>query len=247
MIKAVIIDDEANGRLALREKIKMYCPEVQIIAEAIDGQEGVGLIEQLEPDLVFLDIEMPRMNGFDMLTRLGDRSFQIIFTTAYNHHAIKAIKYSAFDYLLKPIDIEELKTAVSKLGNTQKKNVKHQLELLQSNIKLPHRQFNKLAISTTEGLSFYSTDQIVHMEASSNYTLIYFNDNTKIVASKNLKEFEEILPSEIFFRIHHSHIINLNYVKRYIRGEGGQIELVNGSYISVSRSKKNDFLKAIGY
>ena len=120
MIKAVIIDDEANGRLALREKIKMYCPEVQIIAEAIDGQEGVGLIEQLEPDLVFLDIEMPRMNGFDMLTRLGDRSFQIIFTTAYNHHAIKAIKYSAFDYLLKPIDIEELKTAVSKLGNTQK-------------------------------------------------------------------------------------------------------------------------------
>jgi len=247
MIKAVIIDDESKGRLALREKLKMYCPGVQVIAEAADGQEGIAVIEKHSPDLVFLDIEMPRMNGFEMLSHIKERTFRIIFTTAYDHHAIKAIKYAAFDYLLKPIDIDELMASVAKLDDTQHVHTRKQLESLQQNIMLPHRQFNKLAIPTMDGLMFFSSGNIVHLEASSNYTLIYFDDKTKVTASKNLKEFEEILPPEIFFRIHHSHLINLNFVKRYIKGDGGQIELSNGSFISVSRSKKIDFLKAIGY
>lgn len=247
MLTAIIIDDEQKGRLALKQKLQDYCPQVKLLAEAGDGAQGLMMIEKLEPDFIFLDIEMPRMDGFEMLNQLKDKNFQIIFTTAYDQYAIKAIKYAAFDYLLKPIDIEELKTAVEKIGSTENYQTKKQAELLQQNIQHPKKHLNKLAIPTLDGLLFFDINDIIHLEANSNYTFIHFLNKPRITASKTLKEFEDILPDDIFFRTHHSHLINLNYIKRYIKGDGGQIELQNGNYVDVSRRKKEEFLKAIGY
>lgn len=243
MLTAIIIDDEQKGRIALKQKLADYCANVQLIGEAESGEEGIKLIEKHQPDIVFLDIEMPRMDGFEMLQKLTEKNFHIIFTTAYDHYAIKAIKYAAFDYLLKPIDIEELQAAVLKVDAKQDSQVKTQIELLRQGMQQPRRQLNKLAIPTLEGLLFYDISDIVHLEANSNYTNIYLLNKTKIIASKTLKEFEELLPEDIFFRTHHSYLINLNFIVRYIKGDGGQIELQNGSYVEVSRRKKEEFLK----
>ena len=245
--KAIIIDDEAKGRLALKQKLADYCPEIEVVAEADNGPEGIFLIEHHHPRVIFLDIEMPRMNGFDMLNEIEEKNFHIIFTTAYDQYAIKAIRFAAFDYLLKPVDIEELKAAVAKIDTVKNTQVKKQVEMLRQNMQQPKVQLHKLAIPALEGLFFYDINEVVQLEANSNYTNIYFSNKTKIVASKTLKEFEELLPEEIFFRTHHSHIINLNYVKRYIKGDGGQIELQNGNYVDVSRRKKDEFLKVMGY
>lgn len=247
MLKAVIIDDEAKGRLALKEKLKQYCPGVEVVAEASNGKEGIAIIEQHQPTILFLDIEMPGMSGFDMLNNLKDKNFNIIFTTAYDQYAIKAIKYAAFDYLLKPVDIEELKTAVSKIDSNENSHTKKQIELLRQNMQQPKKHLHKLAIPTLDGLFFYNINDVVHLEANSNYTYIHFLNKTKMLTSKTLKEFQDMLPEDIFFRVHHSHLINLNLIKRYIRGDGGQIELQNGTYVDVSRRKKEEFLKAIGY
>ena len=246
-MKAIIIDDEAKSRLALKQKLADYCPEVTVAAEADNASDGISLIELHKPQVIFLDIEMPRKNGFDMLQEIKEKNFHIIFTTAYDQYAIKAIKFAAFDYLLKPVDIEELKTAVSRIGTKETLQTKNQVELLYQNINHPKRQLHKLAIPTIEGLLFYDINDVVYLEANSNYTNIYFNNKTKIIASKTLKEFEELLPEDIFFRTHHSYLINLNYIKRYIKGDGGQIELQNGIYVDLARRKKEEFLKAIGY
>lgn len=245
-LTAAIIDDELNGRIALKQKLHDYCPEVEVLAEAESGKEGIEVIYKYQPQLVFLDIEMPGMDGFEMLTNIPVKKFHLIFTTAYDHYAIKAIKYAAFDYLLKPIDIDELKSTIEKLtlvpvpDQTNKK-----LEILEQNL-LTKPFLNKIAIPTLDGLLFFDINHIVHLEAQSNYTMIYFDDHTKLMASRTLKEFEDILPQEIFFRPHNSHIINLNFIKRYLRGDGGQIEMKNGTHIMVSRRKKEEFLKVIG-
>jgi len=244
MITAIIIDDEAKGRMALRQKLKDYCPDVRLEGEAEDGEEGLRLIEELQPDIVFLDIEMPRLNGFDMLLQLQRKDFHLVFTTAYDHYAIKAIRFAAFDYLLKPIDIEELKAAVEKVTQGgQKVNNGGRLETLAHNLQTA---LNKIVISTLEGLLFFDINDIVHIEAQSNYTVFSFTNRPRLTVSKTLKEFEDLLPSEQFFRAHHSHIINLQYIKRYIKGDGGQIELNNGELVDVSRKKKEEFLKLLG-
>jgi two-component system LytT family response regulator len=251
MLTCIIIDDEAKGRLALREKIVTYCKEVEIVAEAENGQEALLLIRHHQPQLIFLDIEMPRMNGFEMLEEMKVQNFRVIFTTAYDQYAIKAIKYAAFDYLLKPVDIEELKTAVAKAALTfqtpkqHQNQTRQQSDILKENMQEPKHLLHKLAIPTLEGLLFFDLQEIMHLEANSNYTTIYLQNKTKITASKTLKEFEDLLPETIFFRTHHSHIINLNYIKKYIKGDGGQIELQNGTYVDVSRRKKDEFLQII--
>ena len=246
MLTAFIVDDEAKGRLALREKLTAYCPEVSILGEAADGAEAINGILQHRPQLIFLDIEMPQMNGFEMLNALPEKNFHVIFTTAYDQYAIQAIRYAAFDYLLKPVDIEELRMAIGKFSQKQSIETKRQLEVLQQNMKRPIRQWTKLAIPTLDGIVFYEIDKIVHLEASSNYTNIFLDDNSKIIASKTLKEFEEMLPPDLFFRTHHSHMINLAYVKRYIKGDGGLIELTNGKFVDLARRKKDDFFKITG-
>ncbi len=246
MLTAIIIDDEQKGRLALKQKLKDYCTDVQLVAEAENGEEGIRLIEKLQPGIVFLDIEMPRMDGFEMLHRLPGKKFHLIFTTAYDQYAIKAIKYAAFDYLLKPIDIEELKSAISKINSLPQIHTEKKLAMLEENLQ-GKNVFNKIAVHTLDGLLFFTISDIVRLEAQSNYTILYFSNQSKFTASRTLKEFEELLPNDIFFRPHHSHLINLNYIKRYIKGDGGQIEMQNGDYVDVARRKKDEFLKTIGY
>jgi len=189
---------------------------------------------------------MPGMDGFEMLKRLPEKDFHIIFTTAYDHYAIKAIKYAAFDYLLKPVDIEELRLAVERVQHqsSQSHTVK-KLEALEQNLN-GKPQLNKIAIPTLDGLLFFNIHDIIHLEAQSNYTAIHFINHPRLLASRTLKDFEELLPTDIFFRTHHSHLINLNYIKRYIKGDGGQIEMQDGSFATVARRKKDEFLKVIG-
>ncbi len=246
MLEAIIIDDELNGRIALRQKLLDYCPDVEVIGEAENGHDGILLIQKLAPQLVFLDIEMPEMNGFEMLIQIPDKKFHLVFTTAYDHYAIQAIKYSAFDYLLKPIDIDELILTVQRilLPSSQEQMTK-KLETLEQNL-LTKPFLNKIAIPTFEGLLFFDLSQIIRLEAQSNYTSIYFDDHPKLLASRTLKEFEEILPTDIFFRLHNSHIINLHFIKRYLKGDGGQVEMKSGDYVFISRRKKEEFLKRIG-
>jgi two-component system, LytTR family, response regulator len=244
MLKAIIIDDELKGRIALRRKLLDYCKEIQLLGEAENGEQGLCLIEKHHPDIIFLDIEMPRMNGFDMLRKVKDKNFHIIFTTAYDQYAITAIKYSAFDYLLKPIDIEELKSAIARISNQSYNQTEKKLDALEQNLG-GKKIFKKIAVPTMQGLLFFDITTIIHLEAQSNYTILYFTDHPKLTASKTLKEFEELLPEETFFRTHHSHIINLNFIKRYIKGDGGQIEMQNGNYVDVARRKKEEFMKLI--
>jgi two-component system LytT family response regulator len=245
MVTAIIIDDEQKGRIALKQKLQDYCPDIELLGEAENGEEGIELIAKLQPGIVFLDIEMPRMDGFGMLHRLTGKNFHLIFTTAYDQYAIKAIRYAAFDYLLKPIDIEELKSALSRISNQAPVYTEKKLATLEQNLR-DKNAFNKIAIPTLDGLLFFNINDIIHLAASSNYTTIYFNNHPKLTASKTLKEFEELLPTDIFFRSHHSHIINLHYIKRYIKGDGGQIEMQNGDYVDVARRKKEEFLKTLG-
>lgn len=246
MPTAVIIDDEASSRNALKQKLSRHCSNLVVIAECENGEEGISLLSETECDIVFLDVEMPRMNGFTMLQNLDKRNFEVIFITAYDHYAIRAIKFSALDYLVKPVEIEDLKTAVEKA--TQKRNNSsgnERLELLLENLLQPKTALPRIAIPSMEGIQFVNTDNIIFLEANSNYTCFYINNNSKITVAKTLKEFEEILPQGIFIRIHHSYIINKNMVEKYIRGEGGQVIMKNGKVLDVSRRKKEFFIKAM--
>ena len=245
MITAIIIDDEVKGRSALRQKLMDYYPQVDVLGEAENGLEGIKLIESVHPKMVFLDIEMPHMNGFEMLQQIRVKNFHVIFTTAYDQYAIKAIKFAAFDYLLKPVDIEELKTAVRNAeAHSTIQNTGERLETLMQNLSSKH-QLQKIAVPTMEGLLFFNLSEIIYLQAESNYTNIYFKDHPKLIASRTLGDFEELLPTDIFYRPHNSYLINLNYIKRYIKGDGGQIEMQNGDYVDVSRRKKEEFIKLI--
>lgn len=248
MLTAIIIDDETSSRNSLRQKLANHCPGIVIIGECENGEEGIKILGQEAPDIVFLDVEMPRMNGFTMLQQLKNKNFEVIFITAYDHYAIKAIKFSALDYLVKPVEVEDLKTAVEKV--TQKRNQlagNKRIELLLQNFLDEKTAHQRIAISSMEGLMFIATDDIDYLEANSNYTSFYLTGNRKITATKTLKDFEELLPDSIFIRIHHSYLINKNKVEKYIKGEGGQVVMKNGVTLDVARRKKEEFMKAIGH
>jgi len=246
MLTAIIIDDETNSRNALRQKITKHCNNVMIIADCENGEEGIEKIETQKPDIIFLDIEMPRMNGFTMLQQIKNKNFEVIFITAYDHYAIKAIKFSALDYLLKPVEVEDLKAAVEKVTQKRKQmDGNKRVELLVQNFLEEKTAHQRIAISSMEGLQFVTTDDIIYLEANSNYTSFYLADNRKITATKTLKDFEEILPASMFIRIHHSYLINKNGIEKYIKGEGGQVVMKNGVTLDVARRKKEEFMKAI--
>lgn len=248
MLKAILIDDEESSLSSLKEKILSYCPNVQITALCDNAAKGIEAIENLHPDIVFLDIEMPVMNGFVMLQQLIYKNFELIFTTAYDHYAIKAIRFSALDYLVKPIEIEDLKAAISKAEEKRNRSYPNpQIELLVEQLVNKKNSFSRIAIPTTEGLQFIKTSDIVYLEASINYTHIYIEAGKKFIVSRTLKDFEDILPAEVFVRIHNSYIINKNFAEKYIRGDGGQVVLSNGVTLDVAKRKKHEFLKAIGY
>ena len=246
MLTAIIIDDEASSRNALRQKMVNHCPEVVIIAECENGETGIQHIETKKPDIIFLDVEMPRMNGFTMLQQLTNKNFEVIFITAYDHYAIRAIKFSALDYLVKPVEVEELKIAVAKVSTKKNQTVNNsRVEMLLQNLLDEKTTHQRIALSSMEGLQFVLTDEIIYLEANSNYTSFYLAGNRKITATKTLKDFEEILPASIFLRIHHSYLINKNRVEKYIKGDGGQVLMMNGVTLDVSRRKKEEFIKAM--
>ena len=248
MLSSIIIDDEANSSSALKEKLIQYFPQVKIVAVCKNGQEGIDAIESLQPEVVFLDIEMPLMNGFTMLQQLTNKNFELIFTTAYDHYAIRAIRFSALDYLVKPIEIEELRQALERAEEKKLQPLPNQrLELLLDNLGHKMHERLRIAVPTNNGLEFLKIEHIIYLEASINYTHIFLGDGRKYTVSRTLKDFEEMLPVDTFLRIHHSHIINKNFAEKYIRGEGGQVVLSNGTVLDIAKRKKTEFLKAIGY
>ncbi len=214
------------------------------MAVCSSAEEALKAIQRLEPQLVFLDIEMPQMNGFEILERLPEINFHLVFTTSYDQYAIKAIRFSAIDYLLKPIDREELQKAVQKVMKQIQKPISQQLEILLQ--KLNHSTaVNKVALPTMEGLQMVNVDSIIRCESDSNYTIICLKDKQKLVVARTLKEIEEMLEDYPFARVHHSYMVNLNEINKYIRGEGGYLVMSDGSQVDVSRSKKESLLKKL--
>jgi two-component system LytT family response regulator len=246
MIRALIIDDEAHCCDTLLWLVKKYCPDLEIIAVCNSGQDGLKLIEQIQPDLIFLDVEMPDMSGFDMLERLTNINFDIIFTTSFDQYAIRAIKFGALDYLLKPIDKDELIIAVEiLLKRTQRDSLK-QLNALLTHIRKSNDLSNqKIAFPTLHSYELVPLNNIMICESKSNYTNISLNNGQHMVVSKTLKEIEELLDMPPFFRVHHSFLVNLQYAIRYIKGEGGYLVLSNELTVPVSRSRKDELLKII--
>jgi len=246
-IKALLVDDEKNNRIALQKMLEKFCPQVSVIAECDSVDSAIAAAEEQRVDVVFLDVEMPGKNGFDLLAHYNYQCpFEVIFTTAYSQYAVKAIRFSALDYLLKPVDPEELIRAVHKLSIKKSEEIKSkQFELLEQKINNKDLGKKQLAISTLEGIYFATLDEIIHVDADSSYTKIYISSGDMIMSSKPLKYFEELLEDYDFVRVHQSHIINLKLIRRYVRGDGGQVIMMNGTEIEVSRRKKDDLLAKI--
>lgn len=245
MIKAVIIDDEQHSIDTLKWKLENYCPDVVVQASFDSPAEGITFLKKNPPDLLFLDIEMPMLNGFDVLEELGrEISFDIIFTTAYDNFGIQAVKFSALDYLLKPVQNKELKDAIDKhLRKAQQKIPTEQIEVLLNNVQAERKgKVGKIALASKEAIEFVDAQEIVCCEANSNYTNIYMTEDRKRVISRTLKEFEDMLSPHQFFRPHNSFLINLNRVREFIRGDGGFLVMENKMKIPVSKSRKEELL-----
>lgn len=247
-LRTIIVEDELGGRIALKAILK-NCEDITLIGEASNAAEAKVLISELKPDLLLLDIEMPFKNGFDLLSEIPDRTFDVIFTTAYDSYAIRAIKFSAIDYLLKPVDPEELEDAIGRVLEKKMHNSYQpqlQIENLLDNLKSINKQNFKLSLPTSEGILFIPIEEIVRCESDANYTRFFFKDGAKpVVVSKTLKEFEELLSDYGFCRIHNSHMVNLKFIRRYIKGEGGTVVMQDGTEVEVSRRKKEIFQKAL--
>lgn len=248
MINAIIVDDEPKNIRILQGLLTESCPTVQMVGSAVSAETAIPLIAEKQPDLVFLDIEMPHGNAFDLLDRIMPINFEIVFITAFDAYTLKAFKYSALDYLLKPVSIDELKAAVQKAQERiRTKNINLQLQNLLFNMGKPNAYLQKIALPVNDGLVFIQLSEIIRFEAKGGYTYVYTNDSQKYISSRIIKEYEEILPGDIFFRIHNSHIINLNFVKKYQKGRGGLIEMSDNAQIEVATRRKDEFLARFGY
>ncbi|MDF2192898.1 LytTR family DNA-binding domain-containing protein [Paraflavitalea sp. CAU 1676] len=248
MIKAVIIDDEHHSIETLKWKLDNYCPEVQVVASFEKPAEGVAWLKVNAPDLLFLDIEMPMLNGFDVLEELGkDIPFDVIFTTAYDNFGIQAVKCSALDYLLKPVQNKELKEAIEK---HQKKSTRkipvEQVDALLTNVQAERKgKMGRIALASKESIEFVDPQVIICCEASSNYTTVYLTDNRKKVISRILKDFEDMLTPYHFFRAHNSFLVNLNQVREFIRGDGGYLLMENKMKIPVSKNRREELMNLL--
>jgi two-component system LytT family response regulator len=244
MIRCVLIDDESNSLEMMEWLLKTYCPQVQIAAMCNAASKGIEAINLYKPDVVFLDIEMPHMNGFDMLEQFDKLSFDVVFCTAYDQFAIKAFKYSALNYLLKPVDPEDLKETIRRIEEKNQAPSKEQIELLFQNIRQTAKTpAQRIALTTGDGMIFVPTSDILYCQAESNYTSVVLTGGKKVLVSKVLKEIDETLSGSDFFRIHNSYLINLNHIKKYVRGEGGYIIMDDGANISISRNKRQEFME----
>lgn len=245
--KALIVEDEIRSRVFLQNLVEEYCPGLTVAGTAGNVEEAVALINSSSPDIVFMDIEMQTGTGFDVLEQVKAHDFHVIFTTAYDHYAIKAIKFSAVDYLLKPINVDELQQAVAKATEELDRQAEnHTIELLIKNFRRQAGEDFSIGLSTAEGVEFVQLTTIIRLEANGPYTTFYMKDNQKIMVSKNLKEYEMLLTEHGFFRVHNSHMINLKEVKKMIKTDGGYAVMNDSSMIAISPKKKEEFLQLMG-
>lgn len=242
MITALIIDDEPASAEALQLKINKASEGVEILKVFNSTKDALSEFDDLLPDVIFLDIEMPEEDGFQFLEHFPDRNFEVIITTAHDEYAIKAVRQSAIDFLLKPVSISELKDAIERLKIKLKTKNREKTSVTKLNA-----QFDKIPIPSMRGLQFIKVTDILYLSSDGNYTTIYLSDKQKIVSSKNLGDYESLLNNLHFFRIHHSTIINLSHIKEYLKGEGGSVILIDGTELDVSKRKKKEFLEVIGF
>jgi len=244
MIKAVIIDDEKNALDVLDMQLNQFCKDVQIVAKCDSAEKGITAIKKNNPDLVFLDIEMPHKNGFDVLKETSQFNYDVIFTTAYDQFAIKAFKYSALDYLLKPIDIVELQQAVEKAKNKKGNiNLDEKIKTLFSQLQPSAIRTSKIALPVGDGMQFMDPDEIIRCESDSNYTHIFLVNGKKITMAKTLKEVEENIEGSPFYRIHQSHLVNMNHIGKLMKGDGAYVIMKDGTQLAISRNKKEAFME----
>ena len=246
MINTIIIDDEENAAEALEWQLQTYCPNIQIDTTCLNADDAIAAIKKYRPQLIFLDIEMPQKNGFEVLEAFPDPFFDVIFTTAYNQFALKAFRFAALDYLLKPVDADDLVASVQRYEKKMLNNsIKQQLDLLMQQYKQPEKLPEHISFATSEAIHFINPENIIYGESSSNYTTLHFLDKSKMLVSKTLKEVECTLTPYQFYRIHHSYIINLKQVKRYVKADGGSIEMSNGTQLPISRQRKEEMLEVL--
>ena len=246
MIRSIIIDDEQHCVRSLLSDLQQHCPSIEVADACSSAKEGIMAIKKLNPDLVFLDVEMPWMNGFEMLEVLNDVNFSIIFTTAHDEFAAKAFRISAVDYLLKPIDANDLKVAVLKVEKKMDEgsSLQHISNLLQ-NMKQPLTQ-QKIALPQREGYEFVDVASIIYCHAEGAYTKVFIENKKQMLISRTLGDVEELLPPELFHRIHHSSLVNLSFISQFLRTDGGYVVLKNGEKLSVSKAKKEMLMARLG-
>lgn len=239
MLKAVILDDEIRGSKLLLHKLEAFGDELQVLGVFNEPAKALDAVIELSPDVLFLDVEMPGMNGFQFLERLGSFDFEVIFTTAYDSYTLEALRLSAVDYLMKPVDEDDLQTAITRL----RKRVSN--KVAQNKLKTNKVINNRLALPTAEGIYIIDKANIIRVEAMSNYSVFLLADHKKIIVSKTLKEYEAILSDDFFIRINRSVIVNLNYVVKYRKGDGGTLEFSDGAEVEVSPQKKELLLQKL--
>jgi two-component system LytT family response regulator len=247
MLKAIIIDDEPDCVKLLALQLKMYCPQVQVIAECTDSEDGLAKINQLQPDLLFLDIEMPVMNGFQLLEKVGHINFSLVFVTAYDQFAVKAFRFSALDYLLKPIDGKDLKVAVQKAEQRGRPD-KQQLSLLKQQLSGTDKVLpDKIALPFQNGVTFVEIKDVLYCESDNNYTRFNMLNGQQYIAAKTLGDIQEVLEERNFLRVHRQYLVNLDHIKKYVRGEGNYLVLANDKSIPVARNQKERLIEKFGW
>jgi two-component system, LytTR family, response regulator len=244
---AILIDDEKNALDVLEMQINNYCTGITVLAKYNSGEKGVEAIRQHRPDLVFLDIEMPHKNGFDVLQETASLGYDVIFTTAYDQFAVKAFKYAAVDYLLKPVDILELQAAVEKAkAKKGQANMDEKLKALFQQLGVGQAAASqRIALPVGDAMQLFAPDDIIRCESDSNYTYIFLTTGKKLLLAKTLKETEEALRGLSFFRVHQSHLVNMNHVRKLVKGEGSYLTTSDGANIPISRNKKEAFMESL--
>jgi len=247
MINFVVIEDEIDHAVLLQRLINENLPSLKMVGEGSNIANGFSLIKKKNPDIVFLDIELPDGNAFDLLDKLMPVNFEIIFTTAHNEYMLKAIRYSALDYLLKPVEAGELVAAVKKASEKLDQSLNHRLTNLLYNLRKSD-EFHRIALPVKDGFEFVDINEVIRCESADNCTVVFTKSGKKYISSKTTKDFEQLLPLTKFFRIHHSEIINTDFVKKYYKeGRGGYVELLDGTTLPVAYRRKDDFLAKFGY
>jgi two-component system, LytTR family, response regulator len=249
MVKAVIIEDERKSAELLVQLLNKNCPDISVIGKAENVKDAIEVVGKLQPDLIFLDVMMPDGSGFDVLEKLSNLKFDVIFTTATDKFAVKAIKYSALDYLLKPIDSEELTSAVQKINERNKLRTgsasEENLRSLLENVRQNESQYSKITLPTGHAYEIVLIKDIIRCEANDNYTNVYLASGKKFLVSGTLKHYEDLLPAADFVRVHHSHLINMKHMARFVKDDGGYVVMSDGSNVEVSRRKREDFLNKL--